>query len=211
VLDLSGAAIIFKPTSIVIGLDVLMATKRRRDDDQRRNADDWSLKSVLLVLLLLILCCGLILFLLAPPRLILSAPSPDQTMKLELWTQGFMGPTWADLIWTHEWKKENVYREGGDEVQWSKDTEVVWSKDSQRFFVASAQMIGVVSPRFRDNQYLYLTTKSDYEEDWQRQYPAVVLTYNISNKELRHNLYRGLRPFDRRDLKGIDWMQKLPE
>jgi hypothetical protein len=188
-----------------------MSTKRKSDADRRKSSDSSFMKVLLVSFLLLPILGVLILFLLAPPRLVFSRVAPNQTMRVELWTQGFMGGTWADLIWLNQWKKERVYSEASDEVIWSEDTEIIWSKDSQRFFVASARMIGVVSPRFRDNQYLYLTTKSDYEEDWQRQYPAVVLTYNISNKELRHNLYGGLRPFDRRDLKGIDWMQKLPE
>jgi hypothetical protein len=188
-----------------------MSTKRKDHGNRKNNDLNSLIQSSLLLALALLICFGVVFLIFAPSRLILSSLSPDQTMKLELRTQGFMGRTWADLIWTQEWKKENIYGEGGDEVKWSKDTEVVWANNSQRFFVASAQMIGVVSPRLRDNQYLYLTNKSNYGKHWQRQYPAVVLTYDIPKKELRHNLYGGLQPFDRRDLKGIDWMQKLPE
>jgi hypothetical protein len=132
-------------------------------------------------------------------------------MKIELWTDGSLGSTWADLIWLNQWKKEHVYKEQGSEVKWSEDVEVVWAKDSRRFFVASTQMVGYVRPSIADNQYLYLTDKSDSGNNLKRQYPAVVLTYDILKKELRHNLHGALWPFDRRDLKGVDWVKKLPE
>jgi hypothetical protein len=191
-----------------------MSTKRKSDADRMKAQDYGPMKALSLLFLTLLtlgMGLGLMLFLIAPPRLVVRSESPDRAMRLELWKTGFMGPTWADLIWQNQWKKENVYREGGDEVIWSKDTEVVWSKDSQRFFVASAHMVTYVRPALRDNPYLYLTHEKLYGKNWQGKYPAVVLTYNIPAKALRHNLYTGLQPFDRRDLQGVDWTQKLPE
>jgi hypothetical protein len=72
-------------------------------------------------------------------------------------------------------------------------------------------MVGSVRPALRDNPYLYLTHETGYSQSWQQKYPAVVLTYDIPAKALRYNPHTGLQPFDRRDLKGVDWMQKLPE
>jgi hypothetical protein len=189
-----------------------MSTKRRSDTDPRRNDPAPSAISFFTFIIGSLVCVTLMLFFFfMPPRLILSSPSPDRTMKVELWTQGSMGPTWADLIWLNQWKKEHVYKEGGDEVRWSKDVEVVWSRDSRRFFVASTHMVSSVPSALTNNKYLYLTDKSDNGNSLKQQYPAVVLTYDIPKKELRHNLYNGLRPFDRRDLKGVDWVKKLPE
>jgi hypothetical protein len=192
-----------------------MSTKRRSDTDPRRNDPAPSASSFFVFILGSLASITLILifvfFLFIHPQLILSSLSPDRTMKIELWTDGSLGSTWADLIWLNQWKKEHVYKEQGSEVKWSEDVEVVWAKDSRRFFVASTQMVGYVRPSIADNQYLYLTDKSDGGNNLKRQYSAVVLTYDIPKKELRHNLHGGLRPFDRRDLKGVDWVKKLPE
>jgi hypothetical protein len=187
-----------------------MSTKRKMNPEMRKDEINF-FSEACLPFLVVVFCLVAGFFILAPPRLILSSPSPDRTMKIELWTQGFMGPTWADLIWLNQWKKEHVYKEGGDEVRWSKDVEVVWSRDSRRFFVASTHMVSSVPSALTNNKYLYLTDKSDNGNSLKQQYPAVVLTYDIPKKELRHNLYNGLRPFDRRDLKGVDWVKKLPE
>jgi transposase len=192
-----------------------MSTKRRSDTDPRRNDPAPSASSFFVFILgslaFITLILLLLFFLFMPPKLILSSPSPDRTMKIELWTQGSMGQTWADLIWLNQWKKVHVYEEQGSEVKWSEEVEVVWSEDSRRFFVASTQMVKHIRPNLTKNQYLYLADKSDNGNRLKEQYPAVVLTYDIPKKELRHNLHGTLRPFDRRDLKGIDWVKKLPD
>jgi hypothetical protein len=192
-----------------------MSTKRRSDTDPRRNDPAPSASSFFVFILgslaFITLILLLLFFLSMPPKLILSSLSPDRTMKIELWTQGSMGQTWADLIWLNQWKKEHVYKEQGSEVKWSEDVEVVWAKDSRHFFVASTQMVKYIRPNRTDNQYLYLADKSDNGNRLKQQYPAVVLTYDIPKKELRHNLHGAFQPFDRRDLKDVDWVKKLPE
>jgi hypothetical protein len=187
-------------------------TKRNPKSEYQQRKDDIAFaKWFVMMILGLLVCCGLLIFSLAPPRLVLKSPSPDQTMRIELWTQGFFGRTWADLIWQNQWKKEHVYDEEGNEVIWSKDAEVIWSKDSRQFFIASISMIGRVHPHLLDNQYLYLASKTDCDKDCARKYPAVVLTYDIAKKELRHNLHRIETTFDRRDLQGTDWTRELPK
>jgi hypothetical protein len=189
-----------------------MSTKRNPKSIEEQRKDNIAFaKWFVATVASLALCLLLFIMSLAPPRLVVKSPSPDQTMRLELWTQGFFGRTWADLIWQNQWKKVHVYNEEGNEVVWTKDTEVIWSKDSRHFFLASTAMYKYVHPHLGNNQYLYLTNQTDCSKDCQGKYPAIVLSYDISKRELKHNLHRILQPVDRRDLQRIDWTRAIPK
>jgi hypothetical protein len=132
---------------------------------------------------------------LVPTTMISSTVSPDQSMKVEFFSQGSLGRSWVDLITLDRFwnKKIEIYSESGDELIFPKDLQVFWSEDSSTFLAIS-----------KTTDYIWLRGE---ERDAARltSGESLMLMYNIASKKLVHNLYATRNYFHEGDIKQIKW------
>jgi hypothetical protein len=155
---------------------------------------------------------SLLLFLLInwllPLRQISSSISPDQLVKVELFTRGFWGETWIDLSENHLFgKRAKIYTEEDNEVTFSEDTRIVWAKSNSRFVLIAPNAI---AQNVKDQ-----STCLSYKESvvGKKQCTRLLLMYDLKQNRLWHNLYPSKRNqytrLTRHEVEDTDWAEDL--
>jgi hypothetical protein len=161
----------------------------------------------------ILLAVGVILIfslLVAPTRSIYKSTSPiNQTVEIELSTQGFWGETWIDLTKSRK-KRIKIYSEEGNEVIFPKDIVAVWSRKGSKFFLASKSIWTQIPRDIEKNPLIYFTDEAEFHDDWQGKYYVIFLMYDLDEETLLHNLRRNsekiqYKRLDRTNLRNSEW------
>jgi hypothetical protein len=161
------------------------------------------LTAVLVLLVLFLLAYS---FWIIPTKIVKDSISPDGNYRVEVLTQGYWGRSSVKLVNSSKQDEQvEVYSESGNEVIFPKDTQIIWSKDSLRFLITSKSVSSILVNAAK-NPLTYLTSEVKYKDNWKGKYFLLVLMYDVRNKEVWHNFFLDSKPFSRRDLREISWL-----